>query len=69
MCIRDRTPGVKTVTSDFRGNMISSIVSGNLIDFYLAPGVNYVGAWIDDASAAGTYQFTARYWSSDGKST
>ena len=65
----DLTPGVKTVTSDFRGNMISSIVSGNLIDFYLAPGVNYVGAWIDNASAAGTYQFTARYWSSDGKST
>lgn len=65
----DLTPGVKTVTSSFRGNMIGSIVSGNLIDFYLAPGDNYIGAWIDDASATGTYQFTARYWSSDGKST
>jgi len=65
----DLRPGIKTITSSFRGNCLPFLVSGNLIDWYLAPGANDIGVWIDDASAAATYQFTARYWSSDGNST
>ena len=65
----DFSPGVKTVTSNFRGNMISAITSGNLIDFWLAPGDNSLSCWVANSTATATYQFTARYWSSDGKST
>ena len=65
----DFSPGVKTVTSNFRGNMLSAITSGNLIDWWLAPGANSVTCWVADSTATATYQFTARYWSSDGAST
>lgn len=62
----DLSPGVKTITSDFRGNMLSSLVSGNLIDWYLDPGANSVTCWVADSTATATYSFLPRYWSADG---
>jgi hypothetical protein len=57
----DLSPGIKTVTSSFRGNMISGVLGGVLTNWYLAPGNNYVGAYVDNAGAAGTYTFTPLY--------
>lgn len=65
----DLRPGVKTITSSWRGNMIAAIVSGNLVDWYLAPGDNRVSVWIDDGGAAGEMIFEPRYWSVDGVPT
>ena len=65
----DLRPGIKTITSSFRGNCLPFLVSGNLIDWHLAPGANDIGVWIDDATADADISFLPRYWSSDGKST
>ena len=65
----DLRPGIKTITSSFRGNCLPFLVSGNLIDWHLDPGANDIGVWIDNASATASISFTARYWSADGAST
>lgn len=62
----DLRPGIKTITSNFRGNCLPFLVSGNLIDWYLAPGTNDIGVWIDDATADADISFEPRYWSADG---
>jgi hypothetical protein len=62
----DLRQGVKTLTSNFRGNLMASILPGDLTTWCLAPGANYVAVWIDDATATGTISYVPYYWSLDG---
>jgi hypothetical protein len=61
----DLSPGVKTVTSSFRGNLMSGVLAGSLTTWYLTPGDNYIGCYVDNASAAGTFTYTPMYWGID----
>ena len=62
----DFSPGVKTITSSWRGNILYAITGGSMVNWYLAPGANDVTCWVDHASATATYSFTPTYWSNDG---
>lgn len=53
---------VKTVTSSFRGNLISGVLAGSLTTWYLQPGANYIGCYVDNAAASAVYGYTPRYW-------
>ena len=61
----DLSPGVKTVTSSFRGNLISGVLAGALVTLYLAPGLNHIGCYVDNAGAVGSYSYTPMYWGVD----
>jgi hypothetical protein len=61
----DLRPGAKTISSNQRGNLISALYSGSLVDWYLEPGANDVSVWVDDATASATATFAPRYWSVD----
>jgi hypothetical protein len=58
----DLAPGVKTVTSTFRGNLISGVLAGSLTNWYLQPGANYIGCYVDNAAASAVYGYSPRYW-------
>lgn len=58
----DLRPGYKTITSSFRNNMISGVLAGALTNFYLRPGDNYIGCYVDNAAATGAYIYTPLYW-------
>lgn len=65
--VLDLRPGKKTFISTFRGNVISTILSGSDVeDFYLAPGENNISILIDDASATASLTWDERHWSIDG---
>jgi hypothetical protein len=61
----DLSPGAKTVTSSFRGNLINGVLAGALVNWYLTLGINYVGAYVDDPTATGIYTYTPLYWGID----
>lgn len=61
----DLSPGVKTVTTSFRGNVISSVYAGDLLTWGLVPGDNLITIYVDDATATGVYSFVPLYWSLD----
>jgi hypothetical protein len=58
----DLRPGYKTVTSSFRGNLISGVLAGSLVTWYLTPGLNHIGCYVDNAGAAAVYGYTPAYW-------
>jgi hypothetical protein len=58
----DLRPGYKTVTSSFRGNLISGVLAGSLVTWYLTPGLNHIGCYVDNVLAAGSYGYTPVYW-------
>jgi hypothetical protein len=58
----DLRPGYKTITSSFRGNMIHGVLAGALTNWYLAPGLNHVGCYVDNAAASAVYGYTPTYW-------
>jgi hypothetical protein len=61
----DLRPGYKTVTSSFLGNLISGVLAGSLINWYLAPGANHIGCYVDNPSATGAYTYVPLSWSID----
>lgn len=61
----DLSNGVKTVTSNWRGNMLGSVFYGNLVDFHLLPGDNDINVYGDRAFASQIYSFLPQYWSLD----
>lgn len=62
----DLRPGKKTFVSDFRGNILDTVMPGSdLVTWRLLPGANNVVLFIDDGSAAAKVEYTERYWSVD----
>ncbi len=62
----DLAPGVKSVVSSFRGNVINTVLPGShLASWRLLPGNNTVGLYIVETSAntSASMQWHARYWS------
>lgn len=62
----DLRPGHKAVVSSFRGNLQGTVLSGDLATMYLAPGENYLTAFLDNALAGGAYAFRPAHWGVDG---
>ncbi|OQA15362.1 MAG: Cortical protein marker for cell polarity [Chloroflexi bacterium ADurb.Bin360] len=60
------SPGVKSITSSWRGNILYAVTGGSMVNWYLAPGANDVTCRVDNASATATYSFRPTYWSNDG---
>lgn len=67
--IIDLAPGVKSVVSSFRGNVINTILPGShLASWRLLPGDNTIGLYIveTNANTSASMQWHARYWSVEG---
>ncbi len=66
----DLTPGVKSITSDYKGNLLSKVVAGTgLQTFALAPGANKIAVLVTTAGAptiTAQIEWRDRYWSADG---
>ena len=63
----DLSPGVKTFTSSFRGNILGSILpTSDIMSFRLAPGVNNISVYSSYASGTGSAAWRERWWSIDG---
>lgn len=66
----DLSPGKKTITSDFRGNVIGQKLPGpGLSEFALLPGANLISLFIDVAGAptvTSEMRWRDLYWSVDG---
>jgi hypothetical protein len=63
----DLRPGRKTFTSDWRGDIISSILPGsNLSTWKLSPGNNTITIFALDSSASVIFDVHERFWSLDG---
>lgn len=61
------TPGARSFTSDYRGNLFSKIaVSSNLSTWRLLPGTNAVSHFADSASVVTQIVWRPRHWSADG---
>lgn len=54
----------KTITSSFRGGMFPGIIAGTLTNWYLQPGDNYIGCYVDNSAATGSYTYSPLYWGS-----
>jgi hypothetical protein len=52
----------KTITSSFRGDMYPGIIAGTLTNWYLQPGLNHIGCYVDNAAASAVYGYTPRFW-------
>ncbi len=62
----DLRPGKKTLTSNFRGNIISTIVPGsNIATWRLIPGTNNISFYLTSGSGAGKLTWTNRFWGID----
>ncbi len=60
-------PGSVSLTTDFRGNVISSVLPGsNIASFRLMPGTNYVSLFCDSDSVAASLYWQTRSDSVDG---
>jgi hypothetical protein len=60
-------PGYKTVSSSFRGNVLSAVLPGSsLATWRLLPGENTVSLFLDATSASASLSWYERYWSYDG---
>jgi WD40 repeat protein len=60
-------PGYKTVSSTFRGNLLSAVLPGSsLATWRLLPGENAVSLFVDATSASASLHWYERYWSYDG---
>ncbi len=65
----DLRPGVKSVRSSFRGNVIGTVLPGSkLASFRLLPGTNVLGLFVreGDSNTAATIAWYERHWSLDG---
>jgi len=65
----DLRPGVKSVRSSFRGNVIGKVLPGSkLASFRLLPGTNVLGLFVreGDGNTAATIAWYERHWSLDG---
>lgn len=62
----DLSPGARSFTSNFRGNVFGAIIPGsNLATWRLLPGTNYVSYFSDSGSVSTTLYWTNRHWSAD----
>ncbi len=62
----DLRPGVKTLTSNFRGNIINTITPGsNVATWRLLPGNNNVSFFLTSGGGAAKLSWTERFWSID----
>lgn len=62
----DLRPGKKTFTSNFRGNIISSILPGSDVSTWkLLPGANNVSFYMGSGSGNAKLTWTERFWSID----
>lgn len=62
----DLTPGKKSFTSTFRGNIINTILPGsNVTTWRLLSGSNAVSFWMSGGSGAAKLTWYDRYWSID----
>lgn len=69
VCTLDLTPGNISFVSNFRGNVLGSIIRGsNLTTFMLLPGANAISAFITGSTAATQVALLWRntHWSVDG---
>lgn len=63
----DLSPGKKTFTSTFRGNIINKILPGsNVATWRLLPGLNNVSVFITGGAASAWITWKERHWSADG---
>ena len=53
------------ITSSFRGNMIHGVLAGTLTNWFLQPGENHIGCYVDDATAAAVYGYSKTYWGAE----
>jgi hypothetical protein len=61
------TPGRRSITSSFRGNMISSLLTGsNLATWRLAPGTNWVSFLGNNSNLQTNIYWRPRHWAIDG---
>jgi hypothetical protein len=61
------TPGRRSITSSFRGNMISSLLTGsNLATWRLAPGTNWVSFLANNSNLQTNISWRPRHWAIDG---
>lgn len=62
----DLRRGKKTFTSNFRGNIIGSVLpSSNLASWKLLPGVNNISFFMTSGSGSARLSWTPRYWGID----
>lgn len=63
----DLRPGQKTVTSNFRGNIINAVLpSSNVATWRLLPGTNNISFWLTGGGGAARLSWVERFWSCDG---
>jgi hypothetical protein len=59
-------PGSTTITSTFRGNIISALLPGsNIAKWRLLPGTNYISFFADNTSLRTDFFHRPRFWSND----
>lgn len=59
-------PGRRAFTSDYRGNILSSIIPGsNLATWRMLPGTNTISCFIDNFNCATSIYWRPRGWSAD----
>jgi hypothetical protein len=62
----DLRPGAKTLTSNFRGSIINSILPGsNVATWRLLPGANNISFFLTGGSGAAKLSWVERFWSAD----
>lgn len=62
----DLRPGKRTLTSNFRGDISSTILPGsNVTTWRLIPGANNVSFWLTGGSGAAKLTWIERFWSAD----
>ncbi len=62
----DLTPGARSFTSDYAGNIFSALVpGGNLASWNLLSGINYLSFFADSDSLVNSIYWRPRHWSAD----
>lgn len=60
--------GAKTLTSDFRGNLLGAVLPGsNLTSWKLAPGTNYISFFAGTSAVEASLSWRPRAWSQDDR--
>jgi hypothetical protein len=66
----DLTPGAKSVSSDYRGSLLSKVIGGTgLQTFTLIPGANKIAVFVtstDTPTISAKVSWRERHWSADG---
>jgi hypothetical protein len=67
--VLDLNPNHISFTSSWRGNILSTILKGSDLDFFLAPGANNISTYYSSGTGAGSaivMIWNEQYWSIDG---